>query len=43
LDAIWLGRAQLLGQIRVSQETIDRSRELIKQMDELLAKYSYKP
>ena len=32
------GREHLLEQIRVSQETIERSKQLIQQIDKLLAK-----
>jgi hypothetical protein len=38
LDQIRRERAQLAEQIRLSQQTIDRSQELIRQMDEILAK-----
>ena len=38
LDQIRRERAQLAEQIRVSQQTIERSQELIRQMDEILAK-----
>jgi hypothetical protein len=36
LAAIRRGRERLQEQIRVSQQMIDRSKELIKQMDDLL-------
>jgi hypothetical protein len=38
LDQIRRERAQLAEQIRISQQTIERSQELIRQMDEILAK-----
>ena len=38
LDQIRRERADLAEQIRLSQQTIDRSQELIRQMDEILAK-----
>jgi hypothetical protein len=38
LAAIRRGRERLQEQIRISQQTIDRCKELIKQMDELLEK-----
>jgi len=38
LDQIRRERAQLAEQIRMSQQTIERSQELIRQMDEILAK-----
>jgi hypothetical protein len=38
LDQIRRERAQLAEQIRLSQQTIERSQELIRQMDEVLAK-----
>jgi hypothetical protein len=38
LDQIRRERAQLAEQIRLSQQTIERSQELIRQMDEILAK-----
>jgi hypothetical protein len=41
--ALLRGREHLLEQIRVSQETIERSKELIKQIDELLARSPVKP
>jgi hypothetical protein len=41
--ALHRGRADLLEQIRVSQETIERSVELIRKIDELLAKNPLKP
>jgi hypothetical protein len=37
------GREHLLEQIRVSQETIERSKELIQQIDKLLAKSPLQP
>ena len=41
--ALHRGREHLLQQIRVSQQTIERSKELIKQIDKLLAKSPLKP
>jgi hypothetical protein len=41
--AIRRGRDRLIEQIRISQGTIERSKELIRQMDELLAKRGAKP
>ncbi|MFZ0837337.1 MAG: hypothetical protein WAM77_07775 [Xanthobacteraceae bacterium] len=38
LDQIRRERAQLAEQIRISQQTIERSQQLIRQMDEILAK-----
>src|SRR5262249_38711021 len=38
LDEIHRERAQLIVQIRASQRTIERSQELIKRIDEMLAK-----
>jgi hypothetical protein len=38
LDEIRRGRADLIEQIRLSQKTIERSHELIKRIDELLAR-----
>ena len=38
LDQIRRERANLVEQIRMSQQTIERSQELIRQMDEILAK-----
>jgi hypothetical protein len=43
LDQIRRGRAELVEQIRMSQQTIERSQELIRQMDEILAKAEQKP
>jgi hypothetical protein len=42
LDQIRRERAQLAEQIRLSQQTIERSQELIRQMDEILAKAEQK-
>jgi hypothetical protein len=42
LDQIRRSRAELVEQIRVSQQTIERSQELIRQMDEILAKAEQK-
>lgn len=42
LDQIRRERAQLAEQIRISQQTIERSQELIRQMDEILAKAEQK-
>jgi len=36
-------RARLAEQIKVGQETIDRSKELLRRMDELLARSPLKP
>ena len=41
--ALFRGREHLLEQIRVSQQTIERSKELIQQIDKLLAKSPLKP
>jgi hypothetical protein len=38
LDQIRRERTQLAEQIRMSQQTIERSQQLIRQMDEILAK-----
>jgi hypothetical protein len=43
LAAIRRGRDRLIEQIRISQVTIDRSKELIRQMDELLGRRGVKP
>jgi hypothetical protein len=43
LAAIHRGRAHLVEQIQRSQEIIDQSKELIKRMDEILAKSGLKP
>jgi hypothetical protein len=43
LDQIRRGRAELVEQIRMSQQTIEHSQELIRQMDEILAKAEQKP
>jgi hypothetical protein len=43
LDAIRIERKYVLEQIHQSERTIERSRELIKQLDELLAKDGMKP
>ena len=43
LAALRRGRGDLLEQIRVSQETIERSKELIRQIDDLLARPVLKP
>ena len=43
LDAIRTQREFLIDQIRQSERTIERSRELIKRLDELLAKDGLKP
>jgi hypothetical protein len=37
------GREKLMNQIRESQETIERSKELIRQIDEMLTKAVVKP
>jgi hypothetical protein len=41
--ALVRGRKHLLEQIRVSQETIERSKELTQQIDKVLAKSPVKP
>jgi hypothetical protein len=41
--ALRRGRADLLEQIGVSRETIERSKELIRQIDDLLARSVLKP
>jgi hypothetical protein len=38
LDELRLEREQLIEQIRASQKTIERSQDLLKRIDELLAK-----
>ena len=43
LDAIMRDRAFLADQIKQSQETIATSQELIRRLDEVLAKYGVKP
>ncbi len=43
LDELRQARAELVEQIRMSQRTIERSQELIRQMDEILAKAERKP
>ena len=43
LDAIRVRREYLIQQIRESERTIEQSRELIKRLDELLAKGGLKP
>jgi hypothetical protein len=43
LDAIRTQREFLIDQSRQSERTIERSRELIKRLDELLAKDGLKP
>jgi hypothetical protein len=43
LDAIRRERDNLVEQIRLSRETIERSLELIKRIDEMLAKSGRKP
>jgi hypothetical protein len=43
LDAIRVKREYLIQQIRESERTIEQSRELIKRLDELLAKGGLKP
>jgi hypothetical protein len=42
LDQIRRERADLAEQIRMSQQTIERSQELIRKMDEILAKAGQK-
>jgi hypothetical protein len=41
--ALLRGLEHLLEQIRISQNTIERSKELIQQIDKLLAKSPLKP
>jgi hypothetical protein len=41
--AVRRGRDRLIEQIRISQGTIDRSQELIRRLDEPLAKRGVKP
>jgi hypothetical protein len=43
LAALRRGRADLAEQIRMSKETIERSKELMRQIDDLLAKSLLKP
>ena len=43
LDGIRAEREYLIEQIRLTERTIKRSRELIKQLDEMLAKDCLKP
>jgi hypothetical protein len=43
LDEIRRERARLIEQIRASQRTIERSQELIKRIDEMLAKAGERP
>jgi hypothetical protein len=43
LDAIRVQRAYLIEQIRLSKRTIERSRELLRQLDQVLAKDGLKP
>jgi hypothetical protein len=43
LSELQQGRAQLIEQIRESQRTIERSQELIKRIDDLLADTGPKP
>ena len=43
LDGIRAEREYLIEQIRLTERTIKRSRELIKQLDEMLAKDRLKP
>jgi hypothetical protein len=42
IAAILSDRAHLVRQIRQSEETITRSRELLKRIDEMLAKHGVK-
>jgi hypothetical protein len=43
LDGVRRERANLIEQIRRSQQTIEHSQELIKRLDELLARSERKP
>ena len=43
LAAMHRGRADLMEQIRLSQEMLEQSQELLRQIDEQLAKYPLKP
>jgi len=43
LDALHRGQAELIEQIRRSQETVERSQELLRRIDDLLAKSPLKP
>jgi FtsZ-binding cell division protein ZapB len=43
LDALRRERAQLIAQIRASQETIERSQALLKRIDEILARAGQTP
>jgi hypothetical protein len=43
LTSLERGRARLMYQIEQSQETIDRCRDLIREIDQLLAKSGLKP
>jgi hypothetical protein len=43
LAAIHRGQAEIMEQIRVSQERVERSQELLRQIDDLLAKSPLRP
>ena len=43
LAAMHRGRADLMEQIRLSQEILEQSQELLRQINEQLAKYPLKP
>jgi len=43
LAVLHCAQADLREQIRVSQETVERSQELLRRMDDLLAKSPLKP
>src|SRR5215471_9703768 len=43
LAALHRGQAELIEQIRRSQETVERSQELLRRIDDLLAKSPLKP
>jgi hypothetical protein len=43
LDALHRKQAEIREQIRVSKETVERSQELLAQIDDLLAKSPLKP
>jgi hypothetical protein len=43
LDALHRGQAEITEQIRVSQETVEQSQELLRWIDDLLAKSPLRP
>jgi hypothetical protein len=43
LAALHRGQAELMEQVRVSQETVERSQELLRRIDDLLAKSPLRP